>query len=95
MTSQQMKFAIAKAFGWTGVTLMLGSVYGFQPGQSSCKVECPDYPNDLNACAEFEATLTDAEARLYDETLEFVGYKWQAKPHERCEAFLRVKGLWT
>ena len=64
----------------------------------------PNYPEDLNACASFEATLTDAEHLRYrvqlwnvvitegDETTwdrQFVS----ATARQRCLAYLKTKGL--
>lgn len=68
----------------------------------------PDFPNDLNACAEFEKTLTEDEQGHYighlledvsEETCDLNPRKaeWHvthAFAAQRCEAFLRVKGLW-
>lgn len=61
------------------------------------------FTEDLNACAEFEESLDDDEARLYGVMLcqavplpgpGAVGYLWHADARQRCKAFLRVKGLW-
>lgn len=69
--------------------------------------DIPNYPEDLNACAEMERTLTIEESRKYEEVLEvvvneafirnescFVFPAWHATALQRCEAFLKVKGLW-
>lgn len=69
----------------------------------------PNYPEDLNACAEFEAKLTDEEQAEYWKSLvtlcneaarkqnnfRLVGifYQITAKPKMRCLAFLKTKRL--
>ena len=67
----------------------------------------PNYPADLNACAEFEATLTFEQAEDYHESLSDITFqkrKEQDNPapprfatatapaRQRCEAFLAVMG---
>ncbi len=66
------------------------------------KQHIPDYFQDLNACASFEATLQPHEERLFDIELGLVcypSYNQYAKNHatapQRCEAYLRVKGIYT
>jgi len=62
----------------------------------------------LNACQEMEATLTTDECWLYNRALdEILGtaggigsgtidqWKWHASAPQRCEAFLRIRNLWT
>ena len=69
----------------------------------------PNYPLDLNACAEFEATLNDAEQDAYwchivnlcneearnQNNFKLVGifYQITAKPKQRCLAYLKTKGI--
>lgn len=65
----------------------------------------PDYLNDLNACHEMEKTLTEKEELFYLMKLSAamkenatIGWKaertYRATAAQRCEAFLRSKGLW-
>jgi len=63
-----------------GRLLMLGNV--------------PNYPLSLDACAEFEASLTDGEIYRYanfitDNIPELI----KAKPRQRCIAFLKMRGV--
>lgn len=69
----------------------------------------PNYPEDLNACAEFETTLTDEEQTHYtaqliaqcgevareSRNLKFVRlfYQITATARQRCLAYLKTKGL--
>ena len=68
----------------------------------------PDYLNDLNACHEMEKVLTVAQRVTYAHQMGLLltgGSVGRAIPDwwfihvatsaERCEAFLRVFGLWT
>lgn len=68
----------------------------------------PNYAHDLNACFEFEETMTDGEVQKYFDQLVWVTSKvsnahrfgvnywsiYHATAPQRCQAFLRVKGLW-
>lgn len=82
----------------------------FHPNGVSMYDTPPDYLNDLNACAEFEKTLRDNQFHYvnYPHILFEVvaGHKWDgdlgyfafnfihADASQRCEAFLKTKGLW-
>ena len=62
----------------------------------------PRYTECLNACAEFERTLPDKERMSYGKQLQRVlltsaeenAWLISATARQRCEAFLRVKGMW-
>ncbi len=67
-----------------------------------------NYFADLNACREMEETLTTGEACIYWSTIHSIAGDeantghWRdlyatghASAHQRCEAFLRVKGKWV
>jgi hypothetical protein len=87
--------------------IMLGHVHGPEfvkevKGSRRCGfgvLHAPDYFNDLNACHEMEAILTDDEYSKYGWTLlgdgkfacrDFLG----AKAAQRAEAFGLTLGLW-
>ena len=63
----------------------------------------PNYPEDLNACAEFEAKLTDKEwdvysaeivsLTLWDRATDTVKRILQATARQRCLAYLKTKGI--
>lgn len=69
----------------------------------------PDYLGDLNACAEFEKTLTPKQSEEYVSIMDdvlgipsaFYGTArraylvMHANAQQRAECFLRVKGLWV
>lgn len=75
------------------------------------KYHSPDVYNSLDACAEFERTLAREERKKYIiQLIMVVGpaakrdsptdwengwYEITAIAPQRCEAFLRVKDLWT
>lgn len=57
----------------------------------------PNYAADLNACHEFEKTLTHInDWMLYDKALAETteGFNFHATARQRCEAFLRVHNQW-
>ena len=60
--------------------------------------DVPDYLNDLNACHEAEKVLTDEQTSAYITTLclevQPEPMLHHATAPQRCEAFLRVMGLW-
>lgn len=76
-----------------------------------CSVRVPDYYSDLNACAEMEATLRSKEDKeeyaiqisgLFPEefcdlsgTHEWIWAIARLTAPQRCEAFLRTKGMWA
>jgi len=116
MTPEQMRIAAAEACGWTN--LRQSNPWEFSDDPDNRVVLCgywpapqgggvgaaiPNYPADLNACAEMEAGLTTEDLIEYAEWLgadrhEMPSKSWvillRATPLQRCEAFLRVKGLW-
>jgi len=89
MTPEQQNIAIAEVMGWTR-----HGCYWLKPGSRNTR-RLPAYHSDLNACAEFEATLTGNE---WDKYCDHFGGSLRgcasATAPQRCEAFLRVKGLW-
>lgn len=117
MTNDEIRIAIAEACGWK-LTLADNTTHwtdrwtdpnggSYESGAYFLPPDPPNYPGDLNACAEFEKTLTAEEAHLYSRELEKMfnaqpwheddgakNYGWHASALHRCEAFLRTNGLW-
>ena len=111
MTYERMRVAIAESCGWkVGREFCDDGEFLRDPKRklalSACY--CPDYPNDLNACAEFADHLRKTDRLAYsqycDELLKIVAIDnsrnenesrnlCDATARQRCEAFLRVKGL--
>lgn len=59
--------------------------------------DIPNYPISLDACAEFEATLSTEHEGMYLDILDsfFEGKPYRllrATPRQRCIAFLKTKG---
>lgn len=61
-----------------------------------------NYPESLDACAEFEKTLTTEQRHDYVRALRHITEAWDAMPEftttfatarQRCLAYLRVKGI--
>lgn len=114
MTDEQMRIAIAESVGYKELFMDNGKSMVPQRWESPYDEFCyvaeklPDYLNDLNACAEFEKTLTDDELWEYSKLL--MDYRqaangfpmaWRsevlklqkATARQRCIAFLKTKGI--
>jgi hypothetical protein len=98
MTPEQKRIAIARALGWINV---VGDM-GFPPNVSCWDARrlkiMPDYINDLNACSDFESTLTDEQWHIYalhlgpldsSRVKHYIG----ATAEQRCNAFIEILGL--
>lgn len=108
VTPESQRIAIATACGWKRSTnycsdgTQVGHYWLSKDGESNNDI--PDYLSDLNACAEFEKTLTGSQrndyySALYDmQTSRFVSdvmfHAMCATAPQRCEAFLRTLSLW-
>lgn len=116
MTPERIRIKVAEAMGWTGPFVerewlreygpegedVWGKCVGTNPQWERDQV--PNYPFDLNACAEMEMALnwdeqlsTEADRYRYELT-KVCGNDRDlihvATALQRCEAYLRVKGLW-
>lgn len=105
LTNEEIKALIRKSQGWT--ELKEGPrQYGWKRGNKWHYLhDVPNYPLDLNACAEFEKTLTDEEWEAYADHLLWdegeTGHSNYsacktgciATARQRCLAFLKTKGL--
>lgn len=111
MTPAAQNIAIAESLGWK-----LHGHYWKCPNykKGDALRMLPNYLNDLNACHEFEQTLTDKEYVKFSSGLDDIvtrdafaaGTKppfglpatmlrhYSATAPQRCEAYLRTKGLW-
>ena len=107
MTPEQIRIAVAEACGYKVFSWGIEHPDGTTQGRGYDRVESliPDYPADLNAIHEAEMTLNQEEYSkftdfLYDIECRAVEsekrrWAWLSSPAlARCEAFLRVKGLW-
>lgn len=103
MTDEQMRIAIAEACGWKVINDTLCNVKPDKNGDPEIEfiAPLPDYLNDLNACAEFEAMLTDKEWNIYsaeivslplwNRTTDTVKHIPQATARQRCINFARQR----
>lgn len=109
MTERDIRLTIAKALGWSAIWEADASEYndfdlgGIKDGHAGV---APDYPNDLNACHEFEETVGGEDWNQYERHLRAITLRDSqegtgldrrlilAAARQRCEAFLRMKGLW-
>lgn len=112
MTNEEIRIKVAEAMGarlWNNPTESGPSqLWGFQVpspsevfarmwlcGEADCLL--PDYPKDLNACAEFEKTLTDEEHNRYRTHIYGMTFNprecFSATARQRCLAYLKTKGI--
>lgn len=107
LTDEEIRIKVAEAMGYhTLVKLETPACHGWfaiPPGKvlsDLIRVPLPNYPEDLNACAEFEKTLTEDELEAYREHISEllndtarIGLGFTAKPKIRCIAYLKTKGI--
>lgn len=95
LTNEQVRVIIATRLGWTEVQIFPGvGVKGRDP-KTGTPEHVPNYPQDLNACAEMEATLEQPEWIEYDALLDYINMmrKASATARQRCDAFLLTHEL--
>jgi hypothetical protein len=94
MTEESQLIAIAEALDITP---------GADGWDSLAITRLPDWLTDLNACHEMEKVLTADECYAFEDGLRAVPSSincaaenriWHSTAAQRCEAFLRTKGLW-
>lgn len=100
MTEQEQRIAIARECGLTAYPDRPD--YGFD--KQGVARQIPDYLRDLNACREMEEHLEPDQQAAYALLLSMgiinpvnpMDLFWMVHkaPEMKCEAFLRVKGLW-
>ncbi len=109
MTNEEIRIKVAEACGWKSPfnerEWLHGSgpegedVYGKFVGTDPCgdREQVPNYPFDLNACAEFEKTLTDQEHNRYRAHIYGMTFNprecFSATARQRCLAYLKTKGI--
>jgi hypothetical protein len=104
MTKDEQRIAIVEACG----NIYVLPIEGINPTAHRIVWEnsLPDYPNDLNAIAVAESTLTHDQWRIYlgflmgERTIpklasmEEFHKAWNSTSAQRAEAFLRTIGKW-
>lgn len=103
MSPQEMNIKIAESLGWLKCERLGREVYYDPTGGHVLPHELPNYYADLNACHEMEEKLTEKEEAGYFLELQKIIVPpylkhfapcIRATAPQRCEAYLRVKGLW-
>lgn len=112
MTPERIRIKVAEAIGWKRKPEFdytshqdpmfrehgeRREMWGDDSGRLIPTSMLPNYPFDLNACAEFETSMTPDEFNDYREILYEICGAYSAiiaTALQRCEAYLRVKGLW-
>lgn len=98
----EFRMKVAEFCGWTEIKHQFGNPDLALVGQNLKQfggrgfAYIPDYPNDLNACAEFEHDVLRKNVRLYLAYARKL-IEWQggidavfAGPRVRCEAFVEI-----
>ena len=107
LTDDQIRIKCAEAMGWRCISShtvgrsgkQRDVIKGKEP-RSCMQKELPAYAADLNACAEFRASLTEEERTNYVFALSDIATQpgdmgWgvaNATARQHCLAFLTVKG---
>jgi hypothetical protein len=107
MNEHEQRIAIAGACGWKWKRALNSLRHawfhvGLQTNWCEHEVKCtcglPDYLHDLNACYEMEETLSEKDkGEMAEQVMRSSEDLWglmHATAAQRCEAFLRTKGLW-
>lgn len=96
----ELRVRVAELRGWTEIATNGEDWFGCDTEMNSRRL--PDYPSDLNACAEFEKGMTGDECERYNEALVEVTwpnagkpvkcqaehYPWFYTAEQRCRAFI-------
>lgn len=102
MTEQEINCAIAECLGWTELRAseaFAGQWFGKPPGPPFGRTQLPNFHASLDACAIFENSVIAGDLDMeYREALERecgqYAIIYRATAPQRCQAFLRVKGIW-
>jgi hypothetical protein len=98
MNKQEIKIAIAESRGWVKqdpVRFESDFTYHKKGQGFQLLKNLPDYTSDLNACAEFEDTMTEEQLPVYEFHLQRVTGKtnpFRANAEQRCVAYLKTIG---
>ena len=103
LTNEEIRIKVAESLAWRKTPF--GEPIADHPRTWRILSDLPNYPESLDACAEFEAHAHRTEpygwlARYEDElrercsTLQYPHYNpICATPRQRCLAYLKTKGL--
>lgn len=102
MTDQEIKKEIAEFLGFTDLHISPGSgqLYGREKPNHRVRTTLPNYPEDLNACHDFEKLILKNEPVMGRNTYGYVlkdvagKHYYHATARQRCEALLRTIGKW-
>ena len=108
LTDEEIDVKVAERLGWVWTPLN-GNPHSFSweqkvfaracwvppGGQSHRPVFLPPFATSLDACSQFERTLTEWEDREYRDILikATCCAEHRASPRQRCIAYLKVKSL--
>lgn len=99
MTNEEIRIKVAEAMGWEVISDTLCNVKPDKNGDPEIEpiAPLPNYPEDLNACAEFEKMMTDEEHNRYRAHLYGMTFNprecFSATARQRCLAYLKTKRI--
>ena len=107
MTDDELRIKVAELMGWVSVPHRTRPLTGKEfsvdtqgTAWTELPYEMPNWPGDLNACAEMEDTLDDSQKDSFEYLLGIVigpgreRWRWHllhATARQRCEAFIATK----
>ena len=99
LTDDEIRVRVAEICGWADIREEdrsgFGGYRGTDPNGKTLSF-VPNYPADLNACAEMERTMTRAQLWLFDDYMLHICRDAMMAKHatarQRCQAFLTVMG---
>ena len=96
LTNDEIRVMIAALCDWTEISTRC--MWGLPPGADDdgtedCLKHFPNYPSDLNACADFERTLAYPKDGEYLNVMEAIcrparTFPGMASARVRCEAYV-------
>lgn len=103
LTEEQIRIKVAELLKWTKIESS-ALIFGILPGTQCEYRELPNYPRDLNACAEIRATLKPHQIEAFTRYLirnfkadcerhELLWYILSLPAIDQCLAFLYVHGI--
>ncbi len=97
---QRVNAKVAEICGWTTKQGELGTIFHVNPKDGVMHCWAPNYWQSLDACAEMEKTMTNAQWQDYDTKLWFITnnarpacYSCAATAPQRTATFLAVHNL--
>lgn len=95
MTPEQINAAIAESLGWVRIS---HPTHDWKDPHGDSQYSTPNFHGCLNACHEMEKSIRNLpDDPQWDLWAQYVSH-FEEDPHatapQRCEAYLKTKGIW-